>query len=342
MENCQPVSLEEWRALYKESIEFKNLACWDWMYDADLIGVCNPETDEVAYCSVLGNLGEMFALNVYPGSEGLASFLYFYEQSARIMEGESVDQNHLFMSQKCVSLSFEDRSELEKRDLNIIRKLGLKPRGRKAWPQFRSYRPGYVPWFLTAPEVRLLTVALQQHRGVACRLRDDPGCLDAPEEGHYLIRVRRDGRWVDTWQEPAPFEQRKPVPVVNELQLAQLKRQSLVCRGTWDVDAVPLPIIIEEGERPFYPYGIAIMDHSGLAIAFEVIQPGTLEKEVPEKFLSAIQNTETLPQIVRVQSEQALDLLTPICNQLKITVQSVSQLDSIDYLLSHFEQFISR
>ena len=62
---------QEWRDLYRAADTFKELAPWDWMLDSDLVGVRNPETGEIGYCCIMGNLGEHFALGLYRGDEGL-------------------------------------------------------------------------------------------------------------------------------------------------------------------------------------------------------------------------------------------------------------------------------
>ena len=48
----------------------------------------------------------------------------------------------------------------EREDLGIIKRLGLKFRGENAWPKFRSYRPGFAPWFLEKSETTTLNAAL--------------------------------------------------------------------------------------------------------------------------------------------------------------------------------------
>ncbi|MFQ5950296.1 MAG: hypothetical protein ACE5J1_06390, partial [Nitrospiria bacterium] len=150
MKKQNGVSNQEWSALYEAAIAFKKLRCWEWMVDSDLFGVQNPENGEIGYCCVMGALGEVLALNVYPGTEGLRSYWYMHEQSRLAEEGVPVADPFLLNSQKCLMTSFEDRKDLHKTDLNSIKKLGLKFHGRKAWPLFRSYRPGFVPWYLTS------------------------------------------------------------------------------------------------------------------------------------------------------------------------------------------------
>src|SRR5262249_55289606 len=153
------ISLQDWSALYEAALAFKEVGCWEWMYDSDLFGVQNPDTGEVGYCCVLGNLGEVFALNVYLGAEGLDSYWALQDESPDLdpedlediagmdvmdvladREMDSPDSPFAAMSilnsQKCLVASFEDRSDLEKEDLNLIRKLGLKFRGKQAWPMF--------------------------------------------------------------------------------------------------------------------------------------------------------------------------------------------------------------
>lgn len=337
MKTEQFVSLDQWEELYDWAIEFKKLACWNWMYDVDVFGVVNPETGEIGYCSVLGNLGEVFALNVYPGSEGLASWRLLYENADRMPDLDPTESQEIFTSQQCLSMSYEDRAELDKRDLELIRKLGLQFRGRNAWPMFRSYRPGYLPWFLSEAEVRFLRHAVQQTMLLAVRAVEEPDLLEPPEEGKYLVRVLRDGGWVDTWQEPAPLAERKLSPVVNELQVAQLKRQIPVRRGTWEFDCVRLPIVIEEGERPYHPVGVVVMEKSGMAIAFEALAPGTLEKEVPRVFIAALHNAEALPATLETRDKEAAELIGPIAAQLNIDIHRVRTLEGVNSLLSQMD-----
>ena len=71
------------------------------------------------------------------------------------------DQGHLVPCLR-LTVSFEDRKFLRKPDFQVIKELELKFRGRNSWPLFRSYQPGYLPWYLTKDEARYLTLALQQ------------------------------------------------------------------------------------------------------------------------------------------------------------------------------------
>jgi hypothetical protein len=68
-------SLEGWKRLYELAVEFRRRGCWEWMTDGYIFGVQNSGTDEIGYCCVIGNLGEVFGLIVYTGSKGLASYL---------------------------------------------------------------------------------------------------------------------------------------------------------------------------------------------------------------------------------------------------------------------------
>ena len=104
-------------------------------------------------------------------------------------------------------VSFEDRQLLQQPDLATITALGMKFRGRNAWPWFRSYRPGFQPWYLTGAEARFLTLALEQAMEVATRLRGNRRLLPALRpEGRYLVRVpERQGEgwaWKDELRKP--------------------------------------------------------------------------------------------------------------------------------------------
>src|SRR5262250_1364521 len=115
MNTHDAVAAHEWVALYEAAKTFKELGCWEWMYDSDLFGVQNPETGEIGYCCIMGNLGEVFALNVYQGSEGLNSYWLLHEQSTLADEGVPMSPAELLGSQKCLAVSYEDRSDLHKK-----------------------------------------------------------------------------------------------------------------------------------------------------------------------------------------------------------------------------------
>ncbi|MBM4295731.1 MAG: hypothetical protein FJ126_12625, partial [Deltaproteobacteria bacterium] len=97
-----------WRELYAAAVNINKLAPWEWMYDADIFGVQNPVNGEIAYCCILGGLGEVFGLVAYLGTEGLESYYKLSEQREPVFE--------LFCHQKCLSITFDRRESLVKQE----------------------------------------------------------------------------------------------------------------------------------------------------------------------------------------------------------------------------------
>ena len=218
-------SLEELRTLFRAALEFKGIECWQWMYDSDIFGIENPENGEIGYCCVMGNLGEVFALAVYLGSEGLDGYL-----KASNGKIDPNDANALHF-QNCLMASFENREYLSKKDLEIIKTLGLKFRGKNEWPLFRNYKPGYQPWYLKGSEIKYLTLVLEQAIDICQRFKGNQELFNPPKEGFYFVRrAEKKGEsihWHDKWLKPKPL---KPKPKVrldlDELSLRRIKKNS--------------------------------------------------------------------------------------------------------------------
>lgn len=341
--NIADISLRDWAALYEAALEFRDLACWEWMTDSDLFGVQNPETGEIGYCCVLGQLGEVLALNVYSGSEGLASYWRLHEASSAAMEeGEVVGGGTLLGTQLCLMASFEDRSELHKNDLGILRALGLKFRGKQQWPMFRSYFPGFVPWFLTPPEARFLPVALRQATEVAARLRDNPDLLDPPDGDTqlYFVRVLEGKTWTDRWQSPPPYKARQSVPSLDEVRLARIQRGKFPRRTTWYAACVVLPMVIEEGDRPYYPWGFPVLSDEGIALGMDLFKPGEVERALCDKFLGLVEKLKYLPELLLVASEETFRLLEPIAGRLGFRIKQTDRLPAIEAFFSSMQEFM--
>lgn len=203
-------TLDQWRRLYQAMARLKDMAPWGWMTETDLFGVQDPEADALGFVSVMGMAGEHMAVSVYLGAQGLHGFLGL--QTA----GPNIGPEAFFAVPQ-LQASFEDRDMLDRKDRRVIKKLDLTFRGRRAWPLFRSYRPGCFPWFLEAAEARFLTHALEQTCEVTPRFKDDPALLETSDGESYLVRAPGQKGESLTWEERTV---RVPPPVASPIPVA--------------------------------------------------------------------------------------------------------------------------
>ncbi len=333
--NDKKPSIQEWKDLYAAAIEFKNIKCWDWMWDTDIFGVQNPENGEIGYCCVMGGAGEHYALGVYLGSEGLDGYLKIRTGSLCPSLEEVLDTQNLLMA------SFEDRKYLEKEDLKLIKELGLKFSGPKSWPLFRSYQPGCFPWYLTSEEARYLTLCLKQAIEVSLRFKDDSEMLTPPAENRYLVRVpqkqkeENDLSWRDIWMEPLPLEKteiRVELTESDRERLERIKDRIPHRQGIWEADFFYYPHAIKErDERPFYPYVALWVDHnSGFIFSHNLAKPAECIDEFPRQFLKVAEEIGFLPQEIFVKKEEAFQLLKPITSELGINLRKLNNLEMLE------------
>lgn len=323
-------SLPVWKNLYQAAIAFRDIACWEWMLDSEIFGVQNPESGETGYCCVLGQLGEVFGLAVYLGSEGL-------EQHRKIQSGKIHAGSPEFLySQNCLTAWFEDRNDLDQADLKVIRELGLKFRGSNAWPRFRSLQPGYFPWCLTESEAKYLALCLDQAREVALCLDKDPNWLAGPGKNHYLVRVPvdREGgwRWESRWLKPVPIAKtRVRAYPLDEVRLRRIKNAGGKRQGIWEVDSFYMPSPVDGEERPYFPYSVLCADHeSGFILGTELAEPSDWEAKFPPCVLDCIKDHNLLPSALWVRKEELRELFEPLASRLDIEVQLIKRLPAID------------
>lgn len=131
-----------------------------------MVGIQHPDRG-LGFISVMGMLGEHYAVSVYRGAKGLYDFWNMQKHAMKSEADGSPIEAFLEMSH--VQLSFEDRDMLTDEDRSLIKKLGLKYRGRQEWPMFRSYGDGQFPWYLDAQEALFLTVGLERLKTLPVR-----------------------------------------------------------------------------------------------------------------------------------------------------------------------------
>ena len=241
--------------------------------------------------------------------------------------------------------SFEDRNELTQKDRDLIKKLGLKFRGRQAWPMFRSHRPGFHPWYLETAEARLLTHAVEQAAEVAPRFKENPALLPASDEDRYLIRVARKDAgtlvWEDRVQTVSPPEF-KPITVTLDADVLEEVSRLPRSRHTLEMDFSVYPARIgERGERPYFPYLLLVVEsRSGLIIGSEFLAPepdlaemwGTIPARVVDRFATM----GFVPRQIRVRSSLLYKLLQSLAGELGFKVTSTPILRNLDQVKESF------
>jgi hypothetical protein len=342
MSNIQPTQ-EQWRRLYDLMPRVKELAPWEWMEELDIFGVQDPESGEFGFVSIMGQLGEHFAVAVYLGEEGLSKLWDLHDLGPDMTPQDVLETPQL-------QASWEDREQLTDRDRAVMKELGLKFRGRNAWPQFRSYRPGYFPWYIEAHEARFLTVALEQLLNVAPRFKDNRDLLDPnPDEPLYLVRVpsKVDGalEWHDqiievTAPEPAELDVKIHPGSLEHLKTLPVRDETV------EIDLFMLESPVQErGERPQFPYGLMLVhSSSGQIIGFEMLraEPALEDmwSEVPLHVGIQLARVDLRPRIITVENHLVGALLQPLARELGLEIRLAPYLRALEYAKSSLMGFM--
>lgn len=321
----------EWLALFEAAGRVKALAPWEWMTEEDVFGVRDPEAGEIGFVSVMGRQGEHFGISVYRGVEGLSGFAY-----VQTVDLEAYPEMLFEIPQ--LQASFEDRETLRAEERALIKELGLRFRGRKAWPQFQSFRPGFLPWLPDALEARVLTRALEQLLEVAPRVREDPALLRSSGEGNFFVRVPG-GAGGDGWSDRVEHVESPPptpIPVCWNAETLEALTRLKPSGMSVAVDFFLLPApIAEEGKRPVFPYVLLVVDaESGIVVATDILSvqesPEEMWGRVPAALLEVLNQAELLPGELRVRSDLLATVLKPVAEELQVPLTLFEELDELD------------
>lgn len=300
---------DAWRRLYALAADVRALAPWQWMSENDVFAVRTRADAEPAFVSVMGEIGQHFAVGAYLGVAAFQTFV-------ALQTATEEDEPERLLEIPQLQLSFADRRVLDARDLELIRSLSLKFRGRRAWPLFRSYRPGRVPWFLHPGEKTVLAAILEQLLEVAPRARADRSVLWPPGQGNVLVRVRRrDGPWEDRVEHVPP----PSVPVFSvDSAVADHLRRLPPSTAVVEADLFVMPGTIADGkDAPSLIYSLMLVDAaSGFILGAELLEPkpdvASMLARVPTALAAQLVSAGTRPAAIRGRTDRVLTLLQPL------------------------------
>lgn len=313
-------TLEEWKLIFEAGENFKQAACWDWMDENDIFGVKCPETGTIYYCSIMGGAGVHFGIAAYKGTAGLNVFL-------EAMEGKA--SSELVYEQNCLMCSFEDREMMAKEDLQVIKSLGLKFRGRNQWIQFRDYSPGFYPWFINADQCRILTHILQQALQVSMSCRENKKHLYRKEDKLFVRVLQKDvtekAVWVDSYLRPEPSEVEFTVfRLQDEVLVRKLKNIKNDTGYMVEADMFYFPEPVQDEGRPYFPMLCVLLDRgTGMVLASEMIANiGSDGHVFLSMILENILDSDRKPTAIYVSKPEVRALFNGLCEQIGVSLRS--------------------
>lgn len=331
----------QWQNLYEAAIEFKKAEPWKVLYDMDLICIENPVDKTWGYCSIMGHMGEHFAIGVYLGIEGLNGL------NTVIEKGETIPSHQLMHYQDCLMCSFEDRNELTDADRKQIKDLGLTFRGKKAWPMFRRMEPGFYPWSINAEECVYLTQAIQQVLMVVEDIRAGKVSIDMTK-GKSILRYRSADRQEHEWlskkiELPYPTQTYNVTPINDEQLVGQIKKAGKMGNVVLQTDLCysPSPVQERKEDRPYYPRLFLLADkESGMIMDVEVYENKKEDTNIVINKLINFFLDNGVPTKIQVQNNLLLAILTDLCKQTGIKLEKINQLDAVNDAVEEMGMFL--
>ncbi len=328
------VSLEIWQKLYSAAEEFRINAPWKWMDDCDIFGVKSKHSKETLYGCVMGSAGQTFGLAIYRGAEGLEMYLALENGDV------SPEDETIHMRQNSLLAELTNKQYLEGFDLEVMTKLGLRPKGKNTWPLFRSMIPDHAPWPISEVEALAILDVFQALKTYSRKVEDDPSYDFSHGENKIAVFKKTSGAWKPTWKTipslmKEPFESliRKSLPL-NELLLQKLRSQDLRVGSVWEAAIFYLPSLIFDADRPYYPKACALVEEkTGYCIGVEIVRPEVdpLSK-LRNLALERMAHFGYKPSAFRIESPDLLISLETLRDALSIDI-TLDQLESMPELV---------
>ena len=136
-------NLDQWKELYEITLKIKELEPWKYLWDMDIISILLPGRKEPCFFSIMGRGGDCYGINTYVDYDGLNDF---YDIADSSKNGMPVD--YVMLKQNALCCYLGDREDVQDKQKNVIKDLGLKFRGKNQWIYFESYKEGYFPYIL--------------------------------------------------------------------------------------------------------------------------------------------------------------------------------------------------
>lgn len=284
------------------------------MDDDQVFGVYDRHTDTVGYCCIMGALGEVLGLAVYMGPDGYTGYRAMQQPNE---DWAALDDTYGHLH--ALVTAFDNREDVQPEDRTIMTRLGLRFRGRRAWPTFRYHRPGKIPLLPSAPHVRHLTRALTEALVVAQVYQNHPDDLVRADH-HILVRRPLDdgsAEWISQWEASPIHVYVPPNIAVPAGELDQVRNLGIM-RSSWEIDAFYLTGV-SDPETGDVPRAHLLVDQEReLILDMQVTSDADSIPRMWESMLQKMVDLGGRPEKIFVRQHRVAADLTPLANLLGI------------------------
>ncbi len=333
--------------MLEKAFQFRKAELWNTLADDQMFAVKLP-SGQIGYCIVMGNGGEYFALGIYLGDSGLATYM-----SQRNDAPTDVDKMNTTLAYNVINCNFSQADEMNfglKEPIRDFSKRSGMPIPRKVgWPEFVRHRPFMEILPVdnetdAADVVEALSAALHVAELLKTHNPDELGLGDAnflPTD-EYLAEIplllRDDnGEWqMETIDLPEEVDSVYPQPKFED---PELRKRVALCRkkGIVECGTVVMPAFLEN--NPDHTALFAVLRLSdGLVDMTQVQKRYDLD---PDYFLrDAVEGmlNKGLPQTLVCTDELTHALFADFCRKTGVRLvlkrKSREFLNVVQYLYS--------
>jgi len=318
-------SLATMQSLYRSSGEILAREPWQTMNEADLVMVEDPGSNQMCFCSILGAMGEVFAVHVHLGEAGYRGYL-------KLHSGEVETTGEFLAAQCSLYAEFERLSRVKGLDRAVLQHLGDKLKPGRRVPIFRSIRTGYHPWHLTEGEARTLDHCVRAVIQVWDQFRSGPEAdyWTAPD----LYPLVTAGGEIRQAPAPRPATPMPQAAKLDEKRLEKLRSAKLRPRKVLQVDHFygGAPIGEAHERKMLFRVAMAIDGETAFAYPPEVAAPQDSTGDLLARVvLKAMETGRVRPGEIQVRRAEFEVTLEGLGRALGIPVRVAESLPALDF-----------
>ena len=289
---------------------------------------------------VLGGIGEVFGLASYQGASGARVLL-------DLIHGPGARDPDFAFVQDELLLDYVPQRQLRKESKKVIEQVEFKPAPTKPrlYPQFFSYKPGYVPWFIDELEARVLLDDIRKAMRFSELMKDHPDLFHGRRSDEFPF-------WLESVVEPLSVEKltwqivsvepaSDPAIDPKGFDLAGLQAIPQQAGGVWELIAFHTNMAIAEGPRPYLPkIGLGVDAGSGMILSCQLNGPDkTMAGAAAEGLIQSIRAAGARPASICVASEDLARALRPLADSLKMKLLKVKTVPMASEARRSLERF---